>query len=146
MPGWPVSKSSPLTSLFYNCVVAASVFSLSLMAQSSYNPSLWSGMRYRMIGPNRGGRVTAVTGVPSEPRTFYMGSTGGGIWKTTDAGHSWSNISDGQLPVGSMGAIDVSLSDPKVIYAGTGSSKIRSNVSIGKGIFKSTDAGQTWSF
>ena len=75
-----------------------------------------------------------------------MGSTGGGIWKTVDAGHIWTNISDGQLPVGSMGAIDVALSDPNVIYAGTGSSKIRSNVSIGRGIFKSTDAGKTWKF
>lgn len=114
--------------------------------QPGDTPALWSGLRYRMIGPERGGRVTAVTGVPSEPMTFYIGSTGGGIWKTTDAGHNWTNISDGQLPVGSMGAIDVSQSDPRTIYAGTGSSKIRSNVSIGRGIFKSTDAGKTWIF
>jgi len=113
---------------------------------ATYNSTLWSGMHYRMIGPERGGRVTTVTGVPSEPYTFYMGSTGGGIWKTTDAGHTWTNISDGQIAVGSMGAIEVSLSDPNVIYAGTGSSKIRSNVSIGRGIYKSTDAGKTWSF
>ncbi len=113
---------------------------------SDLNPALWSGMHYRMIGPLRGGRVTAVTGVPSEPYTFYMGSTGGGIWKTTDAAHTWQNISDGFLPVASMGAIDVSLSNPSVIYAGTGSSKIRSNVSIGRGMFKSTDAGKTWTF
>src|ERR1700733_1220458 len=86
----------------------------------TYNPALWSGMRYRMIGPERGGRVTAVTGVPSQPYTFYMGSTGGGVWKTTDAGHSWVNISDGQIPVGSMGAVEVSLSDPNIIYVGTG--------------------------
>jgi len=113
---------------------------------ASYDPSLYSALRYRAIGPLRGGRVTAVTGVASNPQLYYMGSTGGGIWKTTDAGHSWVNISDGQLPVGSMGAIEVSPSDPNVIYAGTGSSKIRSNVSIGKGIFKSTDAGKTWTF
>ncbi|HEY6393373.1 MAG TPA: hypothetical protein VIX89_18975 [Bryobacteraceae bacterium] len=111
-----------------------------------YNPALWSGMRYRMIGPERGGRVTAVTGVPSQPYTFYMGSTGGGVWKTTDAGHTWANVSDGQIPLGSMGAVEVSLSDPNIIYAGTGSSKIRSNVSIGRGIYKSADAGKTWSF
>src|SRR5947209_7810570 len=73
----------------------------------TYNPSMWSGLRYRMIGPERGGRVTAVTGVPSQPYTFYMGSTGGGVWKTIDAGHNWTNISDGFLPVGSMGAIEV---------------------------------------
>ncbi|HEY4658406.1 MAG TPA: glycosyl hydrolase, partial [Gemmatimonadaceae bacterium] len=115
-------------------------------SRATYDPSLFSGLRYRMIGPMRGGRVTAVTGVPSQPQTFYMGSTGGGIWKTTDAGHNWVNVSDGQLPVGSMGAIEVALSDPNVVYAGTGSSKIRSNVSIGRGVFKSTDAGRTWAF
>src|SRR3954447_8296042 len=110
------------------------------------NPALWSGLKYRMIGPERGGRVTAVTGVPSQPYTFYMGSTGGGVWKTTDAGHNWLNISDGQIPLGSMGAVEVALSDPNIVYAGTGSSKIRSNVSIGRGIYKSTDAGRTWTF
>ena len=99
-----------------------------------------------MIGPERGGRVTTVTGVPSEPSTFYMGSTGGGVWKTTDAGHSWKNMSDGFFSVASMGAVEVSLSNPNVVYAGTGSSKIRSNVSIGRGIYKSTDAGKTWAF
>jgi photosystem II stability/assembly factor-like uncharacterized protein len=119
---------------------------LSCAAAATIDLALWSGLRYRMIGPERGGRVTAVTGVPSQPNTFYMGSTGGGVWKTTDAGHTWVNISDGQIPLGSMGAIEVSLSDPNVIYAGTGSSKIRSNVSIGRGIYKSTDAGKTWAF
>lgn len=113
---------------------------------AAYDPSLYSALRYHLIGPLRGGRVTAVTGVASNPQLYYMGSTGGGIWKTADAGHSWQNISDGFLPVGSMGAIEVAQSDPNTIYAGTGSSKIRSNVSIGKGMFKSTDAGKTWTF
>jgi photosystem II stability/assembly factor-like uncharacterized protein len=114
--------------------------------QSANAPSMWSGLRYRMIGPERGGRVTTVTGVPSQPYTFYMGSTGGGVWKTTDAGHTWNNVSDGFFATGSMGAVEVSQSDPNVIYAGTGSSKIRSNVSIGRGLYKSTDAGKTWTF
>jgi photosystem II stability/assembly factor-like uncharacterized protein len=113
---------------------------------AAYSPTLWSGMKYRMIGPNRGGRVTAVTGVPSEPYTFYMGSTGGGVWKTTDAGHSWQNISDAYFTVASIGAVEVSLSNPNVVYVGTGSSKIRSNVSIGRGMYKSVDAGKTWTW
>src|SRR5579872_2373382 len=101
-------------------VCAALVLSL-YAAESGYSPALWSGMRYRMIGPLRGGRVTTVTGVPSEPNTFYMGSTGGGVWKTIDAGHTWNNISDGFFSVASMGAVEVSQSDPNVIFAGTGS-------------------------
>jgi photosystem II stability/assembly factor-like uncharacterized protein len=112
----------------------------------TYEPSLWSGLHYRQVGPWRGGRVTTVTGVTSQPRTFYMGTVGGGVWKTTDAGHSWANMTDGQIPVGSMGAVAVVESNPDIIYAGTGSSKIRSNVSIGRGVYKSVDAGKTWTF
>lgn len=102
------------------------------------------GFRYRMIGPHRGGRVTAVAGVPGDHRTFYMGATGGGIWKTTDAGEVWENISDRYFKVGSVGAIAVAPSDPNVIYVGTGSPNIRSNIEIGHGSYKSTDAGATW--
>src|SRR5216110_3198679 len=126
--------------------LAIVALSVSALHTQTVNPSLLGNLKYRMIGPERGGRVTAVTGVPSQPFTFYMGSTGGGVWKTADAGHTWNNISDGQIPLGSMGAIEVSLSSPDIVYAGTGSSKIRSNVSIGRGIYKSTDAGKTWTF
>src|SRR5580700_2022231 len=132
---------------FFSTLAATLLVALAVSAdQAAVNPQLWSGLRYRMIGPLRGGRVTTVTGVPSEPNTFYMGSTGGGVWKTIDAGHTWNNISDGYFSVASMGAIEVSLSDPNIILAGTGSSKIRSNVSIGHGIYKSIDAGKTWTF
>jgi photosystem II stability/assembly factor-like uncharacterized protein len=108
------------------------------------DPKLLTGLRYRSLGPARGGRVTTVTGVPSQPFTFYMGSTGGGVWKTVDAGQTWTNVTDGQIGVGSMGAIDVSQSDPNTVYIGTGSDGLRSNVSIGDGVYKSTDAGKTW--
>jgi photosystem II stability/assembly factor-like uncharacterized protein len=127
-------------------LIVAVLSSVVLAQQGRYESALWSGMHYRQIGPFRGGRVTAVTGVPSQPYTFYFGSTGGGVWKTTDAGHNWENVSDAFFAVGSMGAIDVSLADPNTIYAGTGSSKIRSNVSIGRGVYKSTDGGKTWTF
>ncbi|MDP4821440.1 MAG: glycosyl hydrolase [Saprospiraceae bacterium] len=104
------------------------------------------GLQYRSIGPSRGGRVTAVAGVPDQLFTFYMGATGGGVWKTTDGGLTWGNISDGFFEVGSIGAIEVAPSDPNVVYVGTGSADPRGNVSPGKGIYKSTDGGDTWTF
>jgi photosystem II stability/assembly factor-like uncharacterized protein len=103
----------------------------------------YSGLQWRLIGPFRGGRVIAVAGIPGSPTTFYFGSVGGGVWQTTDAGVVWKPVFDGQ-PVASIGALAVAPSDPKVIYAGTGESDIRSNLSSGDGVYKSTDAGQTW--
>lgn len=108
--------------------------------------SQFESLEYRMIGPHRGGRVTAVAGTRHHPHTFYMGSTGGGVWKTTDNGENWTNISDGYFDVGSIGAITVAPSDPNVIYAGTGSACPRGNISTGKGVYKSVDAGKSWSF
>lgn len=107
---------------------------------------LFKGLEYRMIGPTRGGRVSTVTGVPGELFTFYMGTTGGGVWKTTDGGLSWQNISDGFIKAGSIGAIAIAPSDPNVIYVGTGSPDPRGNVSAGIGVYRSTDAGETWTF
>ncbi len=110
--------------------------------QTIIDPSLYQALKYRPIGPYRGGRCSAVTGVRGQPHTFYMGT--GGVWKTVNAGLSWENISDGFFETGSIGAIDVADSDSSVIYVGTGQSTIRGNVSTGKGIYKSTDAGKTW--
>jgi photosystem II stability/assembly factor-like uncharacterized protein len=108
--------------------------------------ALYGGMRYRMVGPFRGGRSTAVTGIVEKPNTFFMGTTGGGVWKTDDAGGHWTNLTDKYLDVGNIGAIDVADSDPNVIYVGTGSACIRGNVSVGRGMWKSTDGGASWGF
>jgi photosystem II stability/assembly factor-like uncharacterized protein len=106
---------------------------------------LYSSLEYRLIGPFRGGRSAAVTGVPGEPNLFYFGATGGGVWKTSDGGRSWENISDGYFG-GSIGAVEVAQSDPNVIYVGGGETTIRGNVSSGYGIWKTEDAGKTWTF
>ena len=111
----------------------------------AFDTLLTAGLRYRMIGPFRGGRSTAVAGVPSSPFTYYMGTTGGGVWRTDDAGQNWTNISDGFFG-GSIGAVAVAPSDPNVVYVGTGSACIRGNTSAGHGAWRSTDAGRTWSF
>ena len=102
-----------------------------------------SSLTWRNIGPFRGGRSCAVTGVPNKPNLFYFGSTGGGVWRTTDAGNTWENISDGFFG-GSIGAIAVSTSDNNVIYAGEGEKTVRGNVSSGFGIWKTVDGGHTW--
>ncbi len=104
---------------------------------------LYSSLEYRLVGPFRGGRSAAVTGVPGEPNLFYFGATGGGVWKTLDGGRTWKNISDGYFG-GSIGAVEVAKSDPNVIYVGGGEKTLRGNVSSGYGIWKTEDAGKTW--
>jgi photosystem II stability/assembly factor-like uncharacterized protein len=111
----------------------------------SFDSAHFGGLHWRSIGPYRGGRVTTVVGVPTQPLTYYMGATGGGIWKTSDAGNSWQNISDGKLHTGSVGSLAVAASDPNVIYAGMGEREPRGQSSTwGDGIYRSTDAGKTW--
>ncbi|MBL8212416.1 MAG: glycosyl hydrolase [Bryobacterales bacterium] len=101
-------------------------------------------LKYRLVGPPRGGRVTAVAGVTSQPNVYYFGATGGGVWKTTDGGRRWEPVTDKYLTTGSVGAIGVAESDPNVVYVGMGESPIRGNVSHGDGMYKSTDAGKSW--
>ncbi len=119
---------------------------LLLLTLSSVDPAFFNGLRYRLVGPSRGGRVTTVTGVPSQPKTFYMGVASGGLFRTTDGGGTWTPITDGKVPLGSTGCVAVADSDPNVIYLGTGSDSVRSNVSTGRGMYKSIDGGQTWKF
>ena len=110
------------------------------------NKIRFNNLKYRNVGPTRGGRVTSVHGVESLKYTFYMGTTGGGLWKTTDAGTTWKNISDGYFKSPSIGAINVYQKNPNIIYVGTGTDGLRSNLIVGKGMYKSTDAGKSWNF
>ena len=111
----------------------------------TYPESTYESIKYRSLGPHRGGRSAAVTGVPGNPNLFYFGATGGGVWKTEDGGQSYENISDGYFG-GSIGSVAVSKSDQNVIYVGGGEVTLRGNVSSGYGIWKSVDAGKTWNF
>ena len=130
--------------------VALSLVTLLLLALPVFsqtpNARLFNGLRYRLVGPSRGGRVTTVTGVPSEPRTFYMGVASGGLFRTIDGGATWTPLTDGKVPLGSIGSVAVADSDSNIIYLGTGSDGVRSNVSTGRGMYKSTDGGDTWQF
>ena len=112
-------------------------------ATAAPDVSILKGLQWREVGPYRGGRADAVDGIAGQPNVYYFGSTGGGVWKTTDAGQTWSPVSDGFFG-GSIGAVAVAPSDPSVVYAGTGEETIRGNVSPGAGLWKSTDAGKSW--
>src|SRR5580692_12716990 len=128
----------PSMRTFFLCLLTAAT----LCAQPDFT-SL-KELKYRNIGPFRGGRAVAVSGVTSQPSVYYFGATGGGIWKTTDGGVNWAPVSDGQIKSGSVGSIAVAESDPNVVYAGMGEPDIRGNAAAGDGVYKSTDAGKTW--
>lgn len=124
-----------------------SVAGLALTSVSAlqFPPTFYSGMQWRMIGPFRGGRTIAVAGIAGESNTFYFGAAGGGVWKTTNVGMTWVPVSD-SLPVASIGAIAIARSDPKILYVGTGEADIRSDISFGAGMYKSSDGGASWAF
>ena len=136
-------KSSTVRQLF----AASSLLFLGATALADVNPDTFApqlkALEWREVGPYRGGRSAAVTGIPSDRETYYMGATGGGVWKTEDSGASWTNISDGYFG-GSVGAVAVSAWDPNVVYVGLGEKTVRGNVSPGDGAWRSTDAGDTW--
>ena len=112
--------------------------------RSTIDSTILKGLRWRSLGPDRGGRSIAISGVRGQPKVGYFGATGGGLWKTTDGGVTWAPITDGQLKSASVGAVAVSESNPDIVYIGMGESCIRGDIMAGDGVYKSTDAGKTW--
>src|SRR5712664_3858156 len=113
-------------------------------AENILDQAIVTAFKWRSIGPDRGGRSIAVSGVKGRPKEGYFGAVGGGLWKTIDGGISWNPVTDGQIKSSSVGAVAVSESNPDVVYIGTGESCIRGNIMPGDGVYKSTDAGKTW--
>src|SRR5690348_14730301 len=131
------------------CVAALALpFTTRAAGEANTSQSLMSKLHWRSVGPFIGGRVVAVAGVPQDPNLFYMGAVDGGVWRSTDYGNHWENITDGKFPLGanSIGAIAVAPSDPSVIYVGTGEGDPRGTMVTGEGVYKSTDAGKTWHY
>ena len=142
-----MSKQQKITAcvVFLALAITSVLASRVGLAQShtTYGENLYSGMQWRLIGPFRGGRVETVTGIPGDPLTYYMGSVGGGVWKTTDAGQTWEPLWN-KGSVFSIGAVAIAYSEPNVVYVGTGEACPRGDMAYGDGMYKSTDAGKTW--
>src|SRR5437588_6503885 len=119
------------------------VCSASLSFGAGFDQKLFSGMKWRQVGPFRGGRASSIAGVPNEPNTYYFGAASGGVWKTIDGGANWFPVFDKES-IASIGAIAVAPSDHNIVYVGTGEPNMRGNVTWGGGVYKSLDAGKTW--
>ncbi len=164
MPFTHSARRGALATMINSATIASLLFSPSAGAQRAprpaagdrpaYDPALYTdgtktnsalkSLRWRLVGPFRGGRSTAVTGDPTRPLVFYFGAVNGGVWKTTNAGQSWENITDGKTDLSSVGAISVAPSDPNVIWVGSGEGKPREDITYGTGVYRSTDGGETW--
>ena len=128
---------------WFSLLLAAVALFSTLAGAQQYSESLFKDMKWRLVGPFRGGRVLAVTGVVGQPNTYYFGAVAGGVWQTTDGGVKWVPLFDHE-GVSSIGSIAVAESDPNVIYVGSGEACVRGNASYGDGVYKSTDAGKHW--
>jgi photosystem II stability/assembly factor-like uncharacterized protein len=143
LPWLPPAAALLLLALSFLPAAAGAAAPATARDRSPLDPERWKALSWREVGPYRGGRSAAVTGVPGDRATYYFGAAGGGVWKTTDGGRRWRCVSDGFFG-GGIGDVAVAASDPNVIYAGTGEVTVRGNVSEGDGMWKSTDAGKTW--
>src|SRR6476646_3429941 len=143
--GW--IRMSPMTyRRVFRATVALALFLSCLPATpaAQVDTSLFAGLRWRSIGPNRGGRSQTSAGSASRPLEYYFGATGGGVWKTTDGGLTWRSVSDRQIKSSSVGALAIAPSNPDVVYAGMGETELRGNIIQGDGVYKTADAGKTW--
>src|ERR1044071_269153 len=136
----PESRQS---ACFLTIALLASLLTVLNVSAQQLDPNLYSDLRWRMLGPFRAGRVNAVSGVPGQPDTFYFGSVGGGLWRSQNAGRTWTPIFD-STNVASIGAIVIAPSNPSLIYVGTGEADMRDSIAFGNGVYKSLDAGKTW--
>ncbi|HET9983482.1 MAG TPA: hypothetical protein VFQ38_07840, partial [Longimicrobiales bacterium] len=144
MPRTRVPRRTRVSLLALLCCAAAGG-AVPLRGQSlTYDSSWFKALKWRNVGPNRGGRSLAVAGSATRPLEYYFGATGGGLWKTTDGGTTWKPVTDGQIHSSSVGAVAVAASNPDVVYVGMGETELRGNIMQGDGVYKTTDAGKTW--